>query len=356
MKAIVWHGAHDLRFEDVAEPAEPGPGEAIVEVAWCGVCGTDLHEYTEGPVLIRPTAHALTGEGPPLVLGHEFSGRVVALGPGVAGSGPGLAVGQRVVVDPCWRCGTCYWCQRGEYHICRVGGSVGLISNGALARYVRVQAAGIVPLPDAVDDRVAALVEPLAVGMHAVSKGGVQAGDTVLVMGFGPIGAAVLLAARAAGATGRFVAEPQPHRRTLAEALGATAAFDPNATDVRREVFLRTSRVGPDVVFDCTGVPGQLPAAIDAARRGGRVVAVGVGHGGATVETNKIVLYERQLIGSLGYQHDLPRVVRLLEAGALDPRPLITAEVPLASAVEGAFDALVRDRSHTKVLVDVGGG
>ncbi|MEX2290155.1 MAG: 2,3-butanediol dehydrogenase [Mycobacteriales bacterium] len=350
MKAIVWHAAGDLRLEDIAEPGVPGPGEAVVEVSFCGICGTDLAEYAKGPVMIRDRPHPLTGAQPPLVLGHEFSGRIVALGPDVDGH----SVGQRVTVDPCWRCGRCFWCRRGDYHICRYGGSVGLASDGALARRVTVPAAGLVPLPDGVDDRIAALTEPLAVGLHAVRRGGVQAGDRVLVLGLGPIGAAVLLAARASGAAEIYVSEPSLRRRELAVQLGATEAFDPGACDVRKEVYVRTGRIGPDVVFECTGSPRLLPVAVSAARRGGRVVLVGIGHGAAEVEPAQIVPYEREVVGSLGYRHDLPSVIGLVASGLIDPAPLITATVPLEEAVAGAFDALRDDPGeHMKILVDL---
>lgn len=352
MRALVWHGAGDLRLEDVAEPGPPGPSEAIVEVAYCGICGTDLHEYAEGPVMIRPGPHPLTGEAPPLALGHELSGRVVA-----AGADSTVAEGTRVTVDPCWRCGTCYWCQRGEYNICRSGGSVGLASAGALARYVRVPAAGLVPLPDGVDDRVAALTEPLSVGLHAVHRGGVSVGDSVLVHGFGPVGAAVALAARLAGARVVVVSEPSATRREWAERLGADVVLDPSSVDVRAETYRLTGKVGPDIVFDCAGVPGLLAGIVDTARRGGRIVLVGIGHGHADITPNRVVLFERELVGSLGYAHDLPRVIDLIAAGRLDPSPLITGVASLERAVPDAFEVLLGDRgTHMKVLIDVTGG
>jgi (R,R)-butanediol dehydrogenase / meso-butanediol dehydrogenase / diacetyl reductase len=359
MRAVVWHGKGDLRLEDVTEPPDPGPGEAIVEVAYCGICGSDLHEYVEGPVMIRPGPHPLTGEAPPLTLGHEFSGRVAALGPPAAqdgGDALGLAVGARVAVDPCWRCNTCYWCRRGDYHLCKVGGAVGLASQGAMARYVRVPAAGLVPLPDTVDDCAGALVEPLAVGLHAVLRSGIRAGDTVLVNGFGPIGAAVVANARAAGAGAIYVSEPHAARRSLAQQLGATVAYDPAEVDVRREVFVATDRVGPDAVIDCTGIPALLPGAVDTVRKGGRVVVVGIGHGRAELEPNRLALFEREVVGSLGYRHDLPQVVELLAAGRLDPRPFVSTIVPLSEAVEAGFDLLLGDRAQLKVLIDVTAG
>lgn len=352
MEALIWHAARDLRLESVDEPAPPGRGEVVVEVAYCGICGTDLHEYVDGPVMIRPQPHPLTGEAPPLALGHEFSGRIAAIGADVGG----LALGERVTVDPCWRCGTCFWCRRGQYNICERGGSIGLASSGALGQFVRAQAAGVVRLPDEVDDQMAALAEPLAVGYHAVARGGVRSGDRVLVIGFGPIGGTVVLAAAAAGASDIFVSEPDPRRRDMALRLGATEALDPDGVDVRRETFLRTGRVGPDVVFECTGVPALIAAGLDTVRRGGRLVSVSTTHGTAAIDSRKLVLYEREIVGSLGYNHDLEIVVRLMAAGILDPRPLITGVVPLQDAITDGFDALLERREpHLKLLVDVGG-
>lgn len=352
MKALVWHGAGDLRLESVPEPVA-GPGDAVVEVAYCGICGTDLHEYLHGPVMIRPSPHPLTGEAPPLALGHEFSGRVVALGAGVTG----FSIGQRVAVDPCWRCGECAWCLRGEYNICRKGGSVGLASAGALAERVRVPAAGLVPLPENVDDMAGALAEPLAVGLHAVRRGGVVPGMAIAIIGFGAVGAAVAAAALAAGVTDVFVSEPEPGRRELAAGLAVTECFDPREVDVRRELYLRTGRIGPDVVFECTGHRELLPVAVDTARRGGRVVMVGIGgEGDAALDPRRLVLWERELVGSLGYRGDVHHAVDLMAAGRIHPQPLITNVVGLDQAVTGAFEALAHNRGeHLKILVAVHG-
>ncbi|HUY44456.1 MAG TPA: alcohol dehydrogenase catalytic domain-containing protein [Streptosporangiaceae bacterium] len=352
MRAAVWHAAGDVRVEDVPEPGEPGPGQAVVAVSFCGICGTDVHEFTEGPVLIRPSAHPLTGHAPPVVLGHELSGTVVAVGPG----GPAEMTGRRVTVDPCWRCGTCYWCLRGDYHICRQGGSVGLASDGALAPLVTVPAYGLVLLPDTVDDRVGALAEPLAVALHAVRRGGVSVGDRVLVFGAGPIGAAVTLAARAAGAAEVFVTDPAAARRDRVVAIGAVEAFDPATVEVRREVFLRCGRVGPDVVFECTGVARVVTEAVEAARRGGTVVLLSVAHGTAALRPVSVTAFERTIVGSLGYNRDLSRVVDLVASGTIDPKPLITSVVPLEDVVGTAFRPLAAGaQDQLKVLVDVTG-
>ncbi|MER7691958.1 alcohol dehydrogenase catalytic domain-containing protein [Streptomyces sp. NPDC097610] len=347
MKALRWHGARDLRLEEVPEPPRPKPHEAVIEVSWCGVCGTDLHEFLEGPHMIRTGPHPLTGAEPPLALGHEFSGTVLAL----ASEVPGIGVGDRVTADPVWRCGTCYWCVRGEYHICPKSGSVGLASSGAFAERVTVPLAGLTRLPDNVTDEMAALAEPLAVGLHAVTRAEVGPGDNVLVVGGGPIGFAVVLAARLAGAAGLYVSEPLKERREKLLNLGVTEAYDPRETDVRREVFLRTGRIGPDVVIDATGVASLAAQAVATVRRGGRVVLAGVGHGSVEIDMGQLVFYERSVLGTLGYNFDIPRVIDLMSTGRLDASSLLTGRFSLDEGA-GVFADLARDRaSHLKVLL-----
>ncbi|TNC26534.1 alcohol dehydrogenase catalytic domain-containing protein [Amycolatopsis alkalitolerans] len=345
MRALRWHGRGDLRLEEVPEPPEPGPGQAIVEVAYSGICGTDLHEYRHGPNLIRTGPHPLTGLAPPFTLGHEFSGRVVALG----GEVPGIGVGTRVAVDPCLRCGVCRWCRHGEYHICAKGGSLGLAADGAFAPLVTVPAEGLVPIPDGVSDRLAALAEPLAVGLHAVRRAAVQPGDHVLLLGAGPIGVAALLALKLAGAAGIYVSEPVPERARCAAELGATEVFDPGRTDVRREVFLRTGRVGPDVVVEATGLPELAELAVTTVRRGGRAVLAGISGGSASLPLTQIVPFERTVLGSLGYNFDIPRVLELIATARLDPSPLLTGVYPLARGLD-AFGEL-GSRHHLKILL-----
>jgi (R,R)-butanediol dehydrogenase/meso-butanediol dehydrogenase/diacetyl reductase len=345
--ALRWHGRGDLRLDDVPEPAAPAPGEAVVEVAYCGICGTDLGEYLHGPTMIRPGPHPLTGHEPPVTLGHELSGTVVALG----GPVPGVEAGTRVAVDPCLRCGVCRWCTHGEYHICAKGGSVGLASPGGFARQVTVPVEGLVPIPDGVSDELAALAEPLAVGLHAIRRAEVQPGDNVLLIGAGPIGIAALLAAKLAGAAGIHVSEPLPGRAEKAAGIGATEVLDPSAVDVRREVFLKTGRVGPDVVVEATGRPEQVELAISTVRRGGRAVLAGISGERISVPLSQIVPFERTVLGSLGYNFDIPRVLGLIATGRLDPSPLRTGVRPLSEGRD-AFAELGADRGrHLKILL-----
>jgi (R,R)-butanediol dehydrogenase / meso-butanediol dehydrogenase / diacetyl reductase len=348
VQALRWHGRGDLRLDEVPEPVA-APGHALLRVSLCGICGTDLHEFGHGPNMIRTGPHPLSGQAPPLTLGHELSGVLVAVD-----GGPGFAPGDRVTIDPCLRCGVCRWCVRGEYHICAKGGSVGLASDGGFADLLSVPVTSLVPIPDGVDDRAAALAEPLAVGLHAVRRGGVGVGDSVLVLGAGPIGVAALVAAKLAGAAHLYVSEPNELRADRARELGATEVFDPTTADVRREVFLRTGRIGPDVVVEATGLPALVELAVTAVRRGGHVALAGISDSRIGIDLRQIVLFERSVAGSLGYNFDIPRVLDLIATGRLGPEvvdALVTGVRPLAQAVD-AFTELAADRGrHLKVLL-----
>jgi (R,R)-butanediol dehydrogenase/meso-butanediol dehydrogenase/diacetyl reductase len=344
MRALRWHAAGDLRVEDVADPERPELGMAIVEVARCGICGSDLAEYRVGPKMIRATPHPLTGRQAPLTLGHEFAGRVVE-----SDDAKSWPAGTRVTADACWRCGHCEACVSGDYHLCRYGGSIGLHSDGAFAPFVVVPEYTLVRVPDGVSDEAAAMTEPLAVGLHALDRGGTRAGDSVLVLGFGPIGAAAALLARAIGAA-PVVVELDAARRKRAEALGlATLEV---GDDLPRRVRRAVGGGGAPVVIESTGVPAVLPQAVECAGRGGRIVAVGLTGEPSPLDSSRLTFYERSLVGSLGYRHDLPRVVKMVADGLLDPEPLISETVPLTEAPE-AFASLATDpQGRVKVMVD----
>lgn len=345
MRALRWHGAGDIRVDDFDRP-QLLPGTAIVEVAYCGLCGTDLHEFGHGPVMIRKDAHPLSGARPPITLGHEFSGRIDE----IDGDAPGLEVGTRVVADPCLRCGTCPACLRGDYHLCAKGGSIGLAADGALAGFVRVPLVQLHPIPEGVSDEHAALAEPLAVGLHAAKRARVGPGDTVLVLGAGPIGLAALVSARACGAAAVYVSEPSAARAEVARQLGATEVFDPTASNVRSEVFVRSGRVGPDAVIDGTGRPEAIDLGLRSLRRGGRLAIAGISPSRLDIDLRQVVLFEREILGSLGYNFDIPRVLGLIATGAIDAGAFITGIRPLADAV-ATFEELSSPNQHVKVLI-----
>jgi (R,R)-butanediol dehydrogenase/meso-butanediol dehydrogenase/diacetyl reductase len=193
-----------------------------------------------------------------------------------------------------------------------------------------------VRLPDGVSDREGALVEPLAVGLHAISQGRLRPGETVVIVGFGMIGCAAALMARAAGAARVVVSEPRRDRARLASALGATEVLEDGLDATRK-------RLRADLVVECSGRPELAQPALELSRRGGRLVLAGIAHTPATLDLSRIVYFEREVIGALGYRFDLERVVRLMEAGAVDVRPLLSDPIRLDDIVEGAFERSLND-------------
>jgi (R,R)-butanediol dehydrogenase/meso-butanediol dehydrogenase/diacetyl reductase len=344
MDAVRWHGAGDVRLEEVDRPEAPGPGRVLVEVMLCGICGSDLTEFRDGPKLIRRDAHPLTGQAPPITLGHEFVGRVVH-----AEDHSAWSSGVRVTADACWRCGVCEACRVGEYHRCRLGGSIGLHSDGAFAERVVVPEYCLVEVPSAVSDEQAALSEPLAVALHALDRVSTRPAEDVLVVGFGPIGAATALLARGLGSR-VHVAEISPVRRARADELGFPTVEA--GEEVARAVRRALGSGGADVVVETTGSAAALADAIDCARRGGRIALAGITPEPSQIPSNRLVLFERSLVGSLGYQNDVPRVVRLVELGVIDPSVLVGEIVPLSGAVEAIETLSSAPDGRLKVLVD----
>src|SRR3954468_6112607 len=210
MRALRFRAAHDIRIEDVAEPSAPGPGDVVVRVVTCGICGTDLHEYMAGPIVTPVEPHPLTGAQNPQILGHEFAGEVVAVGGGVTS----VAEGDRVAIMPLAYCGRCAYCRRGLQHLCATMACVGLSHAwGGMGQLATVAEYQVVRLPDGVSHQQGALIEPTAAAAYGVERAGVSPGDRVLVTGAGPIGALAALCARAAGAAEVYVSEPNAARR-----------------------------------------------------------------------------------------------------------------------------------------------
>ena len=346
MLALRWHGRKDLRLEDVELTLPLDPDRVEIEVAFCGICGSDLSEYKEGPFAIRNRPHDLTGQAPPVTLGHEFSGRITALGSAVTG----LKIGDRVAADACWRCGNCPACRSGRYNMCPLGASVGYASDGGFAKFVRIPSYCVVPLPDGVSDEAGALLEPLAVALHALDRGRARAGDSVVVLGFGPIGAATSEIARATGLA-VLVSEPHEGRRQKAQSFGFEVHNpEGDARDITREIRDRTGG-GAQIAIDCTGVAAVLGMAPDMTTRGGTVVLVGIPKRHPDIDAAKLVLYERSVVAALGYVNDLPRVASMIDAGAFDAERLISRKASLSDAPQ-EFDRLISDpQDSIKVLI-----
>lgn len=338
MRAAVFREAgRPLDIVTVADPT-PGPGQVVLEVHGAGICGSDLH-MTQHP--------GITPEG--LILGHEFAGTIAALGAQVSG----WRVGDRVTALPLVPCRTCEACDHDLPALCPNGRFVGtaLDAPGAFAQYVAVRAPMLQKVPDGVADAEAAMIEPLAVGHHIVRRAALRPDEPVLILGGGPIGAAVALFARMAGARHVVVSEPADARRDRCLMLGATATIDPAAQDPA-EAFHAIAGQRPQVVFECVGVPGMLDQAVRLAGLRGRVVVAGVVFTADTLPPLEAMAKEVSIVYSQAYEErDFAAVIDALAAGRLDARPMHTSTVSLAD-LPAAFEALRGNPAQCKVLID----
>ncbi|MDV2977807.1 2,3-butanediol dehydrogenase [Pseudarthrobacter oxydans] len=349
MKAARFHARKDIRIEDIPEP-ELRAGAVKIDVAWCGICGTDLHEYLEGPIFCPAPGHPhpLSHEESPVTLGHEFSGTVSEVGEGVTG----LAKGDNVVVEPYFVDGTCDMCQAGSYHLCRQMGFIGLSGGGGgLSEKIVVDARWVHPIGDIPLDE-AALIEPLSVAHHAVARSGVKAGDTALVGGSGPIGLLTAAVLKGMGVT-TIISELTQARKEKATSSGvADHVLDPSKEDVPERVRELTGGAGADVAFECAGVNAVLDTMLDAVRPGGVVVNVSIWGAPATIDMQKVVLKEIDLRGTIAYVRDHPAVIRMVQEGKVDLKPFITGRIALEDLVEQGFDTLINHKdTAVKILV-----
>jgi 2-desacetyl-2-hydroxyethyl bacteriochlorophyllide A dehydrogenase len=339
MNALRLHGPGDLRLEAVPIP-EPAPGEVLVKVHRCGICGTDLH--------------IASGDFPapnlPLTLGHEFSGTVAA----TSDTGDAV-VGDRVVVDINIACGRCYFCRREQKLFCPEIAQLGVHRSGGLAEYVTAPSSSLHVLPESVSLDTAAYVEPLACAIHGQDRVGVRSGDTVLVIGSGPMGLAHIALSRLAGASQVIVSEPDSRRRALAGSLGADVALDPSSGELWAAIADLTEGRGADVVIEAVGSVRTYEDAFAAVRRGGRVLAYGAAPQEAAMSLSPFQIYAKELtiVGSYAGTYDTwPRAVELLAAGRFDPAPIVDTVQPLDAAVD-TFRRLATDRSVVKAQIQL---
>ena len=342
MLAASWHGPKDIRLEEIPAPHAPTGEDVLVEVSWCGICGTDLHEYLAGPIFIPPSLEQV-------VLGHEFSARVAAVGDGV----DAVAVGDRVVVIPHRVCRECHFCRRLMFQRCRNLELVGLTRNGAFARFTVARQDQLVPLPDAIPDEFGALVEPLAVTFHGMRQPGVSPGADIAIIGAGPIGLSAVAVARAVGLRSIIVVEMLPQRAAIARQMGADDVLDPHEVDPLDAIRELTAGRGADVTMECVGLSETMNLAIRAARPGGLALLAGITEMPSDVDLNAAVRDEKEIRGCIGYfEGEFDAVIELMASGRLDPSPLISRRLGLDRIVGDGFDSLVRDRdSSIKVLV-----
>jgi (R,R)-butanediol dehydrogenase / meso-butanediol dehydrogenase / diacetyl reductase len=351
MRAAVYHGPHDIRIEQVPEPGQPGPEELLITVSRAAICGTDSSEWQHGPHMIPlEQQHPASGHRGPLVLGHEFTGRVLVAGDAVNS----VAVGERVVCGAGVSCGECAWCRAGRTNLCASYYTLGLSTDGGLAEQVRAPASICRTVPDALADDAAAIAQPLAVGIHALNRGGVSAGDSVVVIGVGGIGALVVGAA-VRRRPGLLVAvDIDPARLAAATALGADETIDARDGDVAEAVLALTGGDGADVVIEACGVPTGPTTAVHATRRGGRVVIIGLQPKPPSVDLYDAALREVELVTTVAHvcSTDLPEALEVLADSDL-ATSVTEKTIILEALVEEGIVPLAEGRASGKIVVDV---
>ncbi len=314
MQAAVLHGAKDLRMEkrDIPPPAS---GEVVVAVESVGLCGSDLHYYLEG----RNGSNVVRS---PVILGHEIGGTVAEVGSGVSDS----MLGARVVVEPAVACRTCPTCAAGRYNLCEHSACLGSPpTDGGLAEYVSVPMPQVHRVPETLPAQAVAVLEPLAVAVHALRRAAFVPGESVLITGAGPVGLLVAQVAQAWGARDITVSDVHDARLQAARALGIERTLRPEELG-----GLRVDRG-----LECSGAPSALAGALTATKPGGRVVLVGtMPEGDIAARLGVVQRYEVDLVGTFRYAASFPAAVDLVERGAVDVASLVTAAYPLHRAEE----------------------
>jgi len=349
MKAARFNGPKDIEIVDIPAPVLR-PGTVAIDIAWCGICGTDLHEYLEGPIFIPAAGHPhpLTHEQMPVTLGHEFSGTISALGDGVTD----LTVGEHVVVEPYVVCGVCVPCREGRYNLCTKMGFIGLAGGGGgLSEKIVVDRRWVHPVGDIPLDE-AALIEPLSVGHHAFVRSGATAGDVAFVGGAGPIGLLLSAVLKAEGLT-VIVSELSAARKAKALSTGvADFVLDPSTDDIEARVLEITEGRGADVCFECSSVNAVLDQLLVVVKPGGVVVNVSIWSARASIDMHTIVLKEIDLRGTIAYVNDHPATIKLVQEGKVSLAPFISAKITLDRLVADGFEALIHHKdTEVKILV-----
>lgn len=341
MRAGLVTGKGLFELVERADPS-PSPGEVVVAIARCGICGSDVHAYQEG----WPYA--------PGVCGHEWVGEVVDVGAEVEPNQ--AAVGQRVVGGRAPGCGACPECRAGIGDHCRVSGSEysgkRAPTSGGFAPFMTLSARRITEVPDSLSDDDAALIEPASVALHAIRRSALTAGDVACIVGCGPIGLMALQCARIGGAGTLIAVEPDEGRRALAIELGADMAVAPGP-ELRDAVNEASGGLRADIAFDCAGIPQTLQQSVDMVRQGGSVCMVGVSGGEATISPMRWMMKEVTVTTSLASTiDDLATCGRLLATGRISPRGFVEDTIDLDAMPTTIDDMANRRINPVKVLVD----
>ena len=350
MKAARFYASRDVRIDDVPKPENLAPDEVLVRNRLCGICGTDLHEYADGPHFISQIPNSFSGASIPQILGHEFSGVIEAVGRDVRH----LRIADRVAIQPHMGPQDGYFGSRGLHFLGNKGAASGLTWPwGGFAEYAVMKAYATVRMPDGLTFEEGAMVEPAAVAVTAIDRGGLEPGGTILITGGGPIGALAVMAAHAAGAGKIFLSEPNPARRKRVESLGIpVTTIDPIATDLRKALQAQTFEgLGCDTAIECAGNPRAIADCIASVRPRGTVVLVGLTNAKAEFSPFDLIVRDVRIQGSLCYPTTLwPRIYSMIESGKFPVTNLIDAVIPLKDLVEDGFKPLL-DPAGTKLKI-----
>jgi len=334
-------GLRTVDIRDMPEPS-PQPGKAVVEIGFCGICGTDVHAYLSG----QPYN--------PAICGHEWAGTVRAVGAGVSH----VREGDRVAIGVATACGQCGACRHGDASHCELAflGAIGAgpmaAPHGGFATAICFDAGRLYHVPKTINDTDAAILEPATVAVHALRRTPIRLGDSAVVIGGGPIGLLTLQAAKAAGAGTVILIEPERSRRELGIELGADAGIDPKTEDTATRLSAMVGSSGPDIVFECAGIPQTIQQAVSMVRRGGVVSLVGVASHPAQIMPAEWLIKEVRLTSSIAYVHEDFEIAKdLVATGRINVSKLHTSTSSLTD-ISKAFDKLADNPREVKILID----
>lgn len=341
MHAALITGTETVELVEFPDPV-PAPTGVVVDIAYCGICGTDIHAYQSG----RPYN--------PAICGHEWSGTLSAVGDEVNS----FSEGDRVVVAAAPACGQCTACRRGQADRCQlsflsaVGRDELAPPHGGFAPRLAVASSRVVHTDSGLTDLQAAQVEPITVAFHAVRTSALKLGDVAVIQGGGPIGLSTMQWVRAAGAGKVIVVEPNPQRRDLARALGAHHAVAPGE-ETDTVIAESTHGLGADIVYECVGRPFAVQSAVDLARRGGAMCLIGLAEGDAAISPGVWLVKEIAVTSSLAYLHEeFEMAMGMIADGRIQVEPLHTSTVGLEGFADALADLAGGSSDEVKVLVD----
>lgn len=352
MQAAQIYGPKDIRIEDV-NIGTPKPDEVQIKVKYCGICGSDLHEYLSGWGLpAKP--YPLTGQTLPVIEGHEFSGEIVAVGDAVKI----LAVGDRVAVEPILACGYCENCRKGRYNLCLNAVSedgaanfLGFSANGGFAEFVNVKEVFAHPLPASMSYELGALAEPTAVVYEAIKKSKLRAGQDVAVLGAGPIGLLTAIVAKIAGANHVFIIDVAAERLKVAQQIGFSGVFNPITDDVEKLIRQQVPH-GVDIAYEAAGVQPTFDTALKLIKRGGILQVIALFSKPLTVDiTNSAITEGIDIYTTISYQNSFPEVIGMIDNNQTLIGQIITKKIKLKDLVEQGILALTTDKTQVKILV-----